>query len=115
MDSLIDLEKIEKEGNETFIRKGLFNSRDGFITCIGRPGEYKISLCSACYKSLYDINKEVFIISNAKLSFAKGLWIIKEKERRNIPKNIAKDIIDVEGFQVDDLSTWKYIMIVAFI
>ena len=88
VDSLIDLEKIEKEGNETFIRKGIFNSRDGFIACIGRPGEGKSSLCSACYKSLYDINKEVFIISNAKLSFAKGLWIIKEKERRNIQKNI---------------------------
>jgi hypothetical protein len=115
VDSLIDLEKIEKEGNETFIRKGIFNSRDGFIVCIVRPGECKFSLCSACYKSLYDINKEVFIISNAKLSFAKGLWIIKEKKRWNIPKNIAKNIIDVEGFQVDDLSTWKYIMIVAFI
>lgn len=115
VDSWIDLEKIEKEGNETFIRKGIFNSRDGFIACIGRPGECKISLCSACYKSLYDIIKEVFVISNAKLSFAKGLWIIKEKERRNILKNIAKEIIDVEGFQVDNLSTWKYIMIVAFI
>ena len=34
---------------------------------------------------------------------------------RNIPKNIAKDIIDVEGFQLDDLSIWKYIMIVTFI
>ena len=115
VDSLIDLEKIEKEENETFIRKGIFNWRDGFIAYIGRPGEYKISLCSACYKSLYNINKEVFIISNSKLSFLKGLWIIKEKERRNIQKNINIDIIDVEGFQVDDLTTWKYIMIVAFI
>ena len=26
-----------------------------------------------------------------------------------------KDIIDVEGFIVDDLNTWKYIMIVAFL
>lgn len=115
MESLIDLEKIEREGNETFIRKGIFNSRDDFIAFIIRPGECKISLCLAFYKSLYDINKDAFIIPNAKLSFAKGLWIIKEKEMRNIPKNIAKDIIDVEGFQVDDLSIWKYIMIVTFI
>jgi len=115
VDSLIDLEKIDKEGNQTFIRKEIFNSRDGFIACIGRPGEGKSSLCSAFYKSLYGVNEEVFSISNAKLSFTKGLWTIKEKERRKIKQNIVKDIIDVEGFQVDDLSTWKYIMIVAFI
>ena len=115
VDSLIDLEKIDKDGNQTFIRKGIFNSRDGFIACIGRPGEGKSSLCSAFYKSLYGVNEEVFSISNAKLSFTKGLWTIKEKERRKIEQNIVKDIIDVEGFQVDDLSTWKYIMIVAFI
>jgi len=115
LNSLIDLEKIDIEGNQTFIRKGIFNSRDGFIACIGRPGEGKSSLCSAFYKSLYGVNEEVFSISNAKLSFTKGLWTIKEKERRKIEQNIVKDIIDVEGFQVDDLSTWKYIMIVAFI
>ena len=34
---------------------------------------------------------------------------------QKIKQNIDKDIIDVEGFQVDELSTWKYIMIVAFI
>ena len=55
VESLIDLEKIEREGNETFIRKGIFNSRDDFIACIGRPGECKISLCLAFYKSLYMI------------------------------------------------------------
>ena len=81
VDSLIDLEKIDKEGNQTFIRKGIFNSRDGFIACIGRPGEGKSSLCSAFYKSLYGVNEEVFSISNAKLSFTKGLWTIKEKEK----------------------------------
>ena len=49
------------------------------------------------------------------MSFTKGLWILKQTERQNIKQNIDKDIIDVEGFQVDDLSPWKYIMIVAFI
>ena len=49
------------------------------------------------------------------MSFRKGLWILKQTERQNIKQNIDKDIIDVEGFQVDELSTWKYIMIIAFI
>ena len=34
LNSLIDLEKIDIEGNQTFIRKGIFNARDGFIACI---------------------------------------------------------------------------------
>ena len=49
------------------------------------------------------------------MSFTKGLWILKKTEMQKIKQNIDKDIIDVEGFQVDELSTWKYIMIVAFI
>ena len=80
-----------------------------------RPGQGKSSLCSAYYKVFYGINKEIFSISNASSSFTKGLWILKNEERQKIKQNIIKDIIDVEGFQVDDLSTWKYIMIVAFI
>lgn len=112
MDSLLDLYRKE---NETYLQKGLFTQVDGFIACIGKPGQGKSTLCSAFYKTLYGLDKEVFSISNARLSFTKGLWIIKGKERINIRENIIKDIIDVEGFQVDDLSTWKYIMIVAFI
>ena len=56
-----------------------------------------------------------YFISNSTLSFTKGLWILKQRERKNIRQNIFKEIIDVEGFQVDEVSTWKYIMIVAFI
>ena len=88
---------------------------DGFVACVSKPGQGKSSLCSAYYKIFYGIDKEIFSISNSTLSFTKGLWILKESIRQTIEKNIIKDIIDVEGFQVDDLSTWKYIMIVAFI
>lgn len=56
-----------------------------------------------------------YFISNSTLSFTKGLWMLKQRERKNIRQNIFKEIIDVEGFQVDEVSTWKYIMIVAFI
>ena len=110
--SLLDLNRKE---NEIYLLKGLFSSIDGFIACIGKPGQGKSSLCSAFYKVYFGLENEIFSISNSTLSFTKGLWILKEKERQKIKQNIIKDIIDVEGFQVDDLSTWKYIMIVAFI
>lgn len=110
IDSLIDLNR-----GDIYLQKGLFLTIDGFIACIGKPGQGKSSLCSAFYKTLYGLNKEIFSIADSKLTFTKGLWIIKERERRSIRENIIKDIIDVEGFQADDLNTWKYIMIVAFI
>ena len=112
MESLIDL---NRNINEIYLRKELFNNKNGFIACIGRPGSGKSSLCSAFYKIFYGIDKEIFSISNSWLGYTKGLWIMKESIRQSIKENIIKDIIDVEGFQVDELSTWKYIMIVAFI
>jgi hypothetical protein len=113
IESLIDLEKIEKD--EIFLRKDILNSNLGYIACIGPPSAGKSSLCNAFYKTLYGINKELFYISNSALSFTKGLWILKEREKHNIKQNIDKDIIDIEGFQVDDITTWKSIMISAYI
>ena len=110
MESLIDL---NRNINEIYLRKELFNNKNGFIACIGQPGHGKSSLCSAFYKIFFGINKEIFNISWS--CSTKGLWIIKESIRQSIKENIIKDIIDVEGFQDDELSKWKYIMIVAFI
>ena len=42
----------------------------------------KSSLCSAYYKALYGLDKGIFSISDAGLTFIKGLWIIKEREQR---------------------------------
>ena len=91
------------------------NSNHGYIASVGHPGQGKSSLFNAFYKTLYGINKELFYVNNSFCSFTKGMWILKEREKQNIKQNIDKDIIDVEGFQVDEVSTWNYIMIVAFI
>ena len=91
------------------------NSNHGYIACIGPHSAGKSSLCNAFYKTLYGINKELFYISNSTFSFTKSLWILKEREKHNIKQNIDKDIIDIEGFQVDDITTWKSIMISAYI
>ena len=100
IESLIELDRKE---DEIYIQKKAFSAVDGFIACIGKHGQGKSSLCSAYYKTLYGLDKEIFSISNARLTFTKGLWIIKARERRKIKNNIVKDI------------TWKYIMIVAFL
>ena len=113
IESLIYLEKIEKD--EIFLRKDILNSNHGYIACVGHPGQGKSSLFNAFYKTLYGINKELFYVNNSFCSFTKGILILKEREKQNIKQNIDKDIIDVEGFQVDEVSTWNYIMIVAFI
>ena len=64
---------------------------------------------------MYGINKELFYILNSFFSFTKGMWILKEREKQNIKQNIDTDIIDVEEFQVDGITTWKSIMISTYI
>ena len=41
--------------------------------------------------------------------------MISDQERRKIPKYISKDILDVEGFKVDESKSWKYVMIISFL
>ena len=41
----------------------------------------KSLLCSEYYKALYGLDKEIFSISDARLTFIKGLWIIKGKRK----------------------------------
>ena len=82
-DSLIDLKRVG-----IYLRKELFSSINGFIALIGRPGHGISSLCSAFYKTIYGLDKEIFTISNSYLSFTKGLWVIKERERKAIQQKI---------------------------
>ena len=41
--------------------------------------------------------------------------MLKESERMNIKGKIERDILDYEGFQVDEIKSWKYFMIISFI
>ena len=54
-------------------------------------------------------------MSSSTSSYTKGIWMLKEEERMKIPQNIDRDILDVEGFQIDDINSWKYVMIISFI
>lgn len=85
------------------------------IGVLGPPGAGKSSLCCAYYKFLFSFDNKHFEMSTSGVSFTKGIWILKESERRKIKGNIDRDILDVEGFQVDDIKSWKYVMIISFI
>ena len=57
VETLLDL---NREENQIYLQKGLFRQIDGFIACVGRPGQGKSSICSAFYKVLYGLNREIF-------------------------------------------------------
>ena len=67
MESIIDL---NRNINEIYLRKELFEDINGFIACIGKPG-----LCSAYYKVFYGINKEIFSISKSWSCSTKGFGL----------------------------------------
>ena len=86
-----------------------------FISCLGIAGTGKSTFGSNYYKKLYNVKNDYFERSDQSLSFTKGIWMISDEERRKIPQYITKDILDVEGFQVDQINSWKYVMIIAFL
>ena len=101
--------------NKIEIRKELLKNVNSFIACLGPPGAGKSTFCSNYYKSLYKVKNDYFESSDENLTFTKGIWMISDNERRKIPIMIKKDLLDVEGFQVDDVKCWKYVSIIAFL
>ena len=97
------------------LKKNVISFVNSALGVLGPPGAGKSSLCCAYYKIKYNIDNAYFQMSSSGLSFTKGIWILKEEERMNIKENIDRDILDVEGFQVDDIKSWKYVMIISFI
>lgn len=105
----------ENEKGEIEIKKELLKSVNSFIACIGSPGTGKSTFSSNYYKILYNVKNDYFESSNNYITFTKGIWMISEEERRKIPKYIEKDILDVEGFEIDKSKSWKYIMVIALL
>lgn len=85
------------------LKKNVISFVNSALGVLGPPGAGKSSLCCAYYKIKYNMDNAYFQMSSSGLSFTKGIWILKEEERMNIKENIDKDILDVEGFQVDDI------------
>jgi len=97
------------------IKKELLKEINNFIACLGQPGVGKSTFGSNFYKKLYNVKNDYFESSDGIETFTKGIWMISDEERRKIPEYISKDFLDVEGFQVDDSNSWKYVMIIAFL
>ena len=105
----------EETSNKTTIKKDLLKNINNFIACIGTPGSGKSTFGSNYYKYLYDVKNDYFESSDSELTFTKGIWMISDEERRKIPEYIDKDILDVEGFEIDESKSWKIVMIIAFL
>ena len=102
--------------NDTIkIKKKLLKNINSFIACLGQPGVGKSTFGSNYYKKLYKVKNDYFESSDSIETFTKGIWMITDEERRKIPEYIKRDILDVEGFQIDDPKSWKYVMIIAFL
>lgn len=97
------------------LKKEVIRFVNSAIGVLGPPGAGKSSLCCAYYKVKYNMDNKYFQMSSSQLSFTKGIWILKEEERMKIKENIDRDILDVEGFQVDEIKSWKYVMVISFI
>ena len=97
------------------IKKYLLKNVNSFIACLGQPGAGKSTFGSNYYKALYKVKNDYFESSDETETFTKGIWMISDEERRKIPDYIYRDFLDVEGFQVDDAKSWKYVMIIAFL
>jgi hypothetical protein len=97
------------------IKKELLKNINSFIACLGQPGVGKSTFGSNYYKKLFKVKNDYFESSDSIESFTKGIWMITDEERRKIPEYIKRDILDVEGFQIDDPKSWKYVMIIAFL
>ena len=97
------------------LKKNVIEFINSAIGVLGPPGAGKSSLCCAYYKIKYNMNNDYFEMSSSNVSFTKGIWVLKESERMKIKENIDRDILDVEGFQVDEIKSWKYVMIISFL
>ena len=109
------VELISQDKDKIKIKKELLKSINNFIACLGQSGEGKSTFGSNYYKTLYKVKNDYFESSDGFETFTKGIWMISDEERIKIPKCIYKDFLDVEGFQVDDSKSWKYVMIIAFL
>ena len=108
--------ELTSKVNDTIkIKKDLLKNINSFISCIGQPGVGKSTFGSNYYKKLYNVKNDYFESSDGIETFTKGIWMISDEERRKIPEYINRDFLDVEGFQVDDSISWKYVMAIGFL
>ena len=121
---LIDNSNIENEGvvklvnelnDNVIIKKELLKSIKSLIACLGGPGSGKSAFASNYYKLLYRVKNDYFNSSDSEITYTKEIWMITEKERGKIKNYINKDMLDVKGYESDDIKSLKYVMIVAFL
>lgn len=119
LDSLIEIKEVKNNKNEPIneikIKKESLTEVNSFIACLGSGGTGKSTFCSFYYHRRYNIRKNIFKPSAGSDSDTKGIKMLNLSERRKMGQNITREILDVEGFSVDNLESWKYTIIISFL
>ena len=61
------------------------------------------------------MRKNIFKPSSGSDSDTKGIKMLNLSEKRTFKYTIEREILDVEGFSLDNLESWKYTIIISFL
>ena len=119
LDSLIEIKEGKNNKNEPVneikIKKESLKEVNNFIACLGAGGTGKSTFCSFYYQRRYNVRKNIFKPSAGSDSDTKGIKMLNLSEKRKIEQSIEREILDVEGFSLDNLESWKYTIIISFL
>jgi GTPase SAR1 family protein len=91
----------------------LVDQQRSLVAVVGPPGAGKSTLCNTLYHIAFGSEDSFFEPSASPTSYTKGLWLLSNSARKNLPKDITWECVDMEGFQVDLMSSWKMAMVLC--
>lgn len=95
------------------VDKTLVDQNRYLVAVVGPPGAGKSTTCNTLYHIAFGSKASFFEPSANPTSFTKGLWLLSKDARKNLPADINWECVDMEGFQVDLMSSWKMAMVLC--
>jgi hypothetical protein len=95
------------------VDENLIDQNRYLVAVVGPPGAGKSTTCNTLYHIAFGSTDSFFEPSASPTSFTKGLWLLSSEARLKLPANINWECVDMEGFQVDLMSSWKMAMVLC--
>lgn len=95
------------------VDKDLIDHKRHLVAVVGPPGAGKSTLCNTLYHIAFGAQQTFFEPSANPTSFTKGLWLLSHAARKMLPVDVRWEVVDMEGFQVDQMSSWKMAMVLC--
>jgi len=83
------------------------------VAVFGPTGAGKSTLCNTFYHITFGSTNSFFEPSAQPTSYTKGLWVLSKQAKIQLPDSINWEVVDMEGFQVDQMSSWKMAMVLC--